>query len=282
VGIGANTQTTTVPPPRRGPSLLRAARSDLRTLKRYGPLVRALTRSSLRTENVGTILGSLWWLLHPLLLVLAYYILIHVMLRVHIPYFPIYILSSVLVWKFFQAGIRNAVWVTLSKESQMRQIAFPKIVLPVSTLLAESARLGVGLIVVVVAATGWGLYPDAKTPLLLIVFAVQFVFTLALAIFLSALNFFFRDVGNIIDYTFPIWFYLSPGLYTLASVPQKYMTVYLLNPYSTILPAYHNVLIDHVLPNFARLGVLFGISSVLLTFAYLFFVRVQSSFAKVN
>jgi homopolymeric O-antigen transport system permease protein len=280
--IGASTYAATVRLPGRGRSLLEAAAADLRALRRYGPLIRALTRSSLRTENVGTILGSVWWLLHPLLLVVAYYILIHVMLRVHVPYFPLYILSSVLAWKFFQAGTRNAVWVTLSKEAQMRQIAFPKIVLPISTLLAESARLGMGMLVVVVAAMGWGLYPDAKTPLLLIVFAVQFVFTLALAIFFSALNFFFRDVGNIIDYTFPIWFYLSPGLYTLASVPHKYMSVYLLNPFATILPAYHSVLIDQAMPNFARLGILFGVSCALLAFAYLFFVRVQSAFAKVN
>jgi homopolymeric O-antigen transport system permease protein len=262
--------------------LVRDALADLSALRRFGPLVRELASSSLRTENVGTLLGSLWWLIHPLMLVAAYVILIDVMLRASVPFYPLFILTSVLAWKFFQSGIRNAVTSTLAKEEQMRQIAFPKAVLPLSAILAEAVRFAFALVVLVIAAACWGRYPSVFTPLLVLVAAVQFVLTLAFAIFLSAVNFFVRDVRNFIDYGFPIWFYLSPGLYTLASVPAHYRTLYLINPLATILPAYHRILIDRHAPNFLHLGIVFSASLALLVAAYLFFVQVQSAFAKVN
>jgi lipopolysaccharide transport system permease protein len=212
----------------------------------------------------------------------AYVILIDVMLNAGTRRFPLFILTSVLAWKYFSAGVRNAIVLTISKEGHMRQIAFPKVVLPLATILAETVRFGFGLAVVLVAAVGWQRYPTAETPYLLIVIAVQLVFTLALAILFSALNFYLRDVLNFVTYLFPIWFYLSPGLYDLDRVPQHYLSLYLLNPFATILPAYHAILLEHAGPNFERLGIVGGISLLLLFGAYMIFVRLQSSFAKVN
>jgi lipopolysaccharide transport system permease protein len=267
--------------------LLKAAWNDLRAIRRYLPLVRELVSASLRTENVGTVLGYFWWLLHPLMQMAAYYVLVDLILHAtkgpdaH-RRFVLLILTTSMAWKYFSAGVRNSMSTTLAKEGRMRQIVFPKAVLPLASVLAESARFLIGISIVVAITPAFHRYPGFATPLILLVIVVQFVWGLAFALVCAALNFFLRDIANFVAYMFPLWYYLSPGLYRIDAVPHSWMHYYMINPFATILPAYQDIVIDSKMPNFFNLGVLFGISSVLLAGAYLLFVRLQPKFAKVN
>jgi lipopolysaccharide transport system permease protein len=275
-----------VPAPQRE-SLLRAAWNDLREIVRYFPLVRELVTSSLKTENVGTVLGYFWWLLHPLIQMAAYYVLVDVILNAtkgpdaH-RRFILLILTTTIAWKYFSAGVRNSINTTLNKEHRMRQVVFPKAVLPLSSLVAESARFLIGISIVVAVGPAFHHNPGYATPLILVVMVVQFVFGLAFALVCASLNFFLRDIANLVSYTFPLWYYLSPGLYPIDSVPQNWLHWYMINPFATILPAYQDIILDAKMPNFTNLGIVFGASSVLLAGAYLLFVRLQPYFAKVN
>jgi len=262
--------------------LLKAAWADLRATIHFFPLVRELVASSLKTENVGTVLGYLWWLLHPLMQMGAYVILVDVILQGSQRRFVLLVLTTLLAWKFFSAGVRDAINTTLNKEGRMRQIAFPKVVFPLSTMFADMIRFLVGLLVVLAVSPIWGLYPSKATPFLLVVTFVQLIFGLAFAVLFSALNFFLRDIGNFVTYMFPLWYYISPGLYRLDQVPPGWMHYYMINPFATLLPAYQEIILDQQLPNFRDLGIVFGGSCIFLVAAYLVFVRLQSSFAKVN
>jgi ABC-type polysaccharide/polyol phosphate export permease len=268
-------------------SLLTAAREDLRDLLRYLPLVRELVVSSLKTENVGTVLGYFWWLVHPLMQMATYFVLVDLILHAtkgpggH-RRFILLILVSALAWKYFSAGVRNSIGTTLSKEGRFRQLAFPKAVFPLSVFCAESARFLIGISFVIAVGPVFQDYPSFATPAIFVVMIVEFVFGLAVGLVLSALNFFLRDIANFVTYTFPLWWYMSPGIYPISAVPHTWIHYYMINPFATILPAYQNIVLDSKLPNFTNLGILFGISCFLLAFAYLVFVRLQPYFAKVN
>src|SRR5262245_20747202 len=186
---------------------------------------------------------------------MAYFVLVKVILHAGSHRFPLFILTSVMAWKFFTTGVLRSMTTTLSKEASMRQVAFPKIVLPISAVLSETALFAFGVAFIMVAAVFWHRYTSNETPFLLLVIPVQLVFTLAIGVLLAALNFFLRDMLNFVAYMFPLWFYLSPGLYNIDRVPEKWMNIYLLNPFATILPAYHAILLDHAAPNFERLAI---------------------------
>jgi ABC-type polysaccharide/polyol phosphate export permease len=149
-------------------------------------------------------------------------------------------------------------------------------------VLAETFRFGFGLVVVIAAGIGFGVTPDQTLPLVLLVVGVQLIFTVGVGFWLSALNIFFRDVQHLSDYLFRAWFFLSPTLYPLSHVPDRYRDLYDLNPFATILPAYHDVLLDQGLPDFARLGVVAGAGSLIAVAGYVVFVRLEPSFAKVH
>jgi ABC-type polysaccharide/polyol phosphate export permease len=255
--------------------------AELKRAVRYRPLVRYGVAASLRTENTGTFFGAVWWLLDPLLLMAVYVVFVDVILDRGGPDYPVFVLTGVITWKFFQAGVRNSIGFTLAKERQMRQVAFPKVVLPFSSVTAEAIHVLFGVGVLLLVAVAFGIAPSPVLALLPLVVAVQFVFTLGVAFLLSALNVFFRDVNHLTSYVFQLWFYLSPALYPVSAVPAQYRDLYELNPFATFLPAYQGLVIDHSLPDFGALGAVAAVSVAVLVFGYLVFVRLEPSFTKV-
>jgi ABC-type polysaccharide/polyol phosphate export permease len=115
-----------------------------------------------------------------------------------------------------------------------------------------------------------------------VIAAVQFVFTLALAILFSALNTFYRDVQNLLRHVIRIWFYMSPAIYLatdLKGSPFRYVLA--LNPFTYILTSYRNVAYYKVAPDWVALAVVLVISLVLLTLSIWVFKRLETGFAKI-
>ena len=266
-------------PPAR--SILRDAVAELRAVARYRHLLRYLTTSSLRTENANTVLGFVWWVLDPLLLMAVYVVLVGVLLGRGGPDFPIFILTAIIAWELFAKGSRDMVSATVRKERSMRQIAFPKAVLPLSEMIAATIHFAFAFLVLLVVAIPFGIYPSVYALLAVPIVLVQIVLTLGIGFFLSAFNIFFRDTHKLMRYVFRIGFYLSPTLYSVSRVPEQFRDIYQLNPFATLIPAYRDVVMEHTVPDFGALAVVLGASLVVLVFGYLFFVRMQPWFAKL-
>lgn len=255
--------------------------AELRDLARYRHLLRSLVSSSLRTENSNTVLGFLWWILDPLLLASVYVVLVGVILGRGGEDFPIFVLTAIIAWEFFVKSTRNAASTTVRRERTMRQVAFPKSVIPLSSALAGAVHFTAGFGVLLVVAIPFGITPSVIALLAIPVAVVQLAFTLGVAYFLSALNVFFRDTEKLTGYLFRVWFYLSPALYPVTLVPERFRDVYELNPFATFFTAYRSVVMEHEVPDLAALGVVAGASAVVLVLGYAFFVRLQPWFVKL-
>jgi ABC-type polysaccharide/polyol phosphate export permease len=269
------------PPPIERSSLLRDARDELRDLVRYRHLLRYLVRSSLRTENANTVFGFLWWILDPLLQCAVYVLFIGVILGMGGADFPIFVLTALIAWGLFSTGTIDAVTSTVRKEASMRQVAYPKSVIPLARIITAAIHFLAGYAVLLVVAVPFGIYPSAYALLGLPVALILLVFTLGVSYFLSAINVFFRDTTKLIRYVFRMWFYLSPGLYSVSQVPESFRSVYELNPFATFFTAFRDVVMYHRVPDVAALGVVLAVSVVLLALGYLFFVRLEPWFAKL-
>ncbi len=123
---------------------------------------------------------------------------------------------------------------------------------------------------------------------------VQLAFTLAVALVVSALNVFVRDVGNIARHVLRLWFYLSPGLYAMSQLQNSSIVkdahilgrIFEMNPFAVLFEAYRAVIYGTIaggpeLPDFVGLGELFAGSVVLSLIALAFFKRLEPQFAKV-
>jgi ABC-type polysaccharide/polyol phosphate export permease len=271
---------------RLGP--LRLISQAIREISSRRRLIRYLVQADLKKKGADTLLGNVWWVLDPLLQMLVYVLLVSVILDRKQPDYPLFIFAAILPWKWFTTAIGDAITSVSSQDRLIKQLQFPKIVLPTAATVAGVVNFAFGFI----ALGGLLLlfYRERATlylGLLPLIAVVQFVFTLAVAYAVSAVNVFYRDVGNVSRHALRLWFYLSPGLYgiaTLHSIGEHYPLLIQLmsfNPFFVLFNAYRAVIYDMQPPDWTSLSILLAVSVGLLALTTIFFKRVEPSFAKV-
>jgi lipopolysaccharide transport system permease protein len=277
---------------RPGPfALLGEAIEEITSRRR---LVRYLVQADIRKKGADTFLGNLWWVLDPLLQMGVYVVFVSLILSVKTPDYPLFVLSAILPWKWFTSSMNDASQSVVNQGALIRQIQFPKLVLPVAATSAAVVGFAFGMIPL---AGIMLLYPDrlsAYALLIPVVAFVQYVFTLGLSFFVAAVNVFFRDLGNVLRHALRLWFYLSPGLYPLSVLDNSatfranpiLRTIAHANPFATLFEAYRAIIYGKAetpphLPDFQSLGTLLVASLVLLALGTIAFKRLEPSFAKV-
>ena len=271
---------------RLGPlGLIAQAAREIRSRQR---LIRYLVQADLKKKGADTILGNIWWVLDPLLQMLVYVLLVSVILERKQEDYPLFIFAAILPWKWFTTAVGDAITSVSSQDRLIKQLQFPKIVLPTAATVAGVVNFAFGFLAL--AGLLVLFYWHRATPylaLLPLIAVVQFVFTLAVAYAVSAVNVFYRDVGNVSRHALRLWFYLSPGLYGVATlqsiaVNHKFLIeVMSLNPFFVLFNAYRAVIYDMTAPDWASLSILLVVSVGLLALTTVFFKRVEPSFAKV-
>jgi ABC-type polysaccharide/polyol phosphate export permease len=247
-------------------------------------LTRYLVQADLHRHGADTVLGNIWWVLDPLLQMVVYVILVSVIFKRGGEDYPLFIFSAILPWKWFSASVNDSITSVTTRERIIKQVNFPKIVLPVAATSSGIVSFAFGLIPLLGMMVLF--YSDRLTAWLLlipVVAVVQLVFTLAVAVCLAGVNVFFRDVGNVARHVLRIWFYLSPSLYSLDALTGNptLQAIMRLNPWATLFESYRDLIYNGTAPQWAALVILLFVSTFLLGLAMVFFKRVEPSFAKV-
>ena len=252
---------------------------DLRT---RGRLLQYLVGTDLKRTHADTVIGQLWWLIDPFFSMAIYSILVTVVFQKQIPDAPLFLFAAILPWQWFQTSLVDATTSVTARGNLIRQIQFPKIVLPAASTLAGGITFAFGLISLAVL---YLLYPWRLSPWLLtipIIAVVQYVFTLALAILFSGVNAFYRDVQNLLRHVTRIWFYASPAIYSVSALKGSvFGYVLAVNPFTYLLGSYRNVAYYGTGPHWVGLASVLVVSLVLLAFAIWTFKRVETGFAKI-
>ncbi len=258
--------------------------------------MRYLVQADIRKRGADTLLGNLWWVLDPLLQMAVYVVFVTIIVSRPTPDYPLFIFAAILPWKWFTATITDSTQSIVGKDQLIKQIQFPKIVLPTAATVAGVVSFGFGLLALLLLML---LYRDRITPYLLVIPViafVQFVFTLACSFLVAAGNVFFRDLGNVEAHLLRLWWFLSPGLYSLAILDalQTFKqhpilrTIAGANPFAILFEAYRKVIYGSAspegppgLPDFGSLGALLLASLVFLAITTIVFKRLEPSFAKI-
>ncbi len=277
---------------RPGPlRLIGEAIEDIRSRRR---LVRYLVQADIKKKGANTFLGNLWWIMDPLLQMGVYVVFVSLILSVKTEDYPLFILAAILPWKWFNSSISDAAGSVVSQEKLIKQIQFPKLVLPVAATTAGVVGFLFGLIPL---AGIMLLYHERISAFLVfipVIAFVQFVFTLGMSLLVSAINVFFRDLGNVLRHVLRLWFYLSPALYSMATLDASttfqtnpvLRTVAHANPFAVLFESYRAVIYGkpdgapHA-PDFSSLLILLVASIVLVGFGAIVFKRLEPTYAKV-
>ncbi len=228
-------------------------RAKLAELWCYRELIANLTIRDLKARYKNSILGVGWSLLNPLLMMMVFTLVYTVMLgQSNRRDYPAFILAGLLPWNFFSASIMAGTSSIVGNSHLIKKVYFPREVLPLSILLSNLVNFLIAMPVYVVLALALGVRFTPWALMLPIVIAVQMIFTIGVSFLLSAINVFYRDVQQIMDVVILAWFFLTPVIWDVGSLPASRVIAgievpvqrltYILNPMASIVSTYRDIL----------------------------------------
>ncbi|MGI8750605.1 MAG: ABC transporter permease [Thermoleophilaceae bacterium] len=232
----------------QGPS---AFGGDLRRLA-YLSWIIGLTEY--RLTYFGSVLGYLWSLMRPLLLFGVLYVMFSQIVDFgnDIPNYPVLLLMNIVLFNFFSDATTRGVTSVVERESLVRKMQFPRLVVPLARVLSAWLNLAISLVAVFVFLVGYGLTPRPGWLLLPLTVIPLAVLTLCVSMLLSALYVRYRDMAPIWAVFSTVLFYGSPVLYAIDKVPPGYREWMLrLNPIADLLEQTRKWVIDAGAPGAA-------------------------------
>jgi ABC-type polysaccharide/polyol phosphate export permease len=240
------------------------------------------------------VLGFVWSLLNPVLLVLTFVIVFKYLWEEPEANYSVKLFATMVAWRFFNTAVMDGANSVSVRVALLKRVSFPRLILPAASLLANFVDflLALGVVVLYFAAVrvtvNW-LY----VPLAILALCIQIVFTFGLSLITASLSVFYSDVQFIVGSLFQMWFFLSPVLYGATKAahttrfPEILKTLFFLNPMAPPLIAYRSVVpeqepwrVMHGYPYYVFLAISAGVAVVTAIIGWLVFKRLEGAFAK--
>jgi lipopolysaccharide transport system permease protein len=223
-----------------------AMRFGVRELWAYRELLYFLIWRDLKVRYAQTVLGVAWAVVQPLLTTVIFTVVFGRLARVPsdgIPY-PVFALAALVPWTYVSTAYSAAGTSVLNNANLITKVYFPRLVVPLAPVGAAAVDLAVGLVLLAVALVAYGLTPRpwalAVVPLALVAFALT---AAGVGCWVSALSVQYRDVKVLVPFVTTTWMYVSPVVYPLSRVPERWRVVYALNPLAGTLDGFRAALV---------------------------------------
>jgi lipopolysaccharide transport system permease protein len=248
-------------------------------------LLRELVKRDFQGRYAGSMLGFAWSFVQPLWLLLLFTFVFSTVLKIRVVdagnpggHFAAFLFSGLLPWIAIQEGVLRSSTSITDNSVLVKKLRFPAEILVVGVVLAALLHEAIAAVVflVVLAAIGdlaWG-----GLPMLLLALPLQILFTLGLGLLLSAVQVFFRDTAQLLTMLFAGWFYLTPIVYSLASVPARLRPWIELNPLTPLVELYRQAFLRGHLALVPGTGALAVSAAVLLFAGFWLFRRLKVAF----
>jgi ABC-type polysaccharide/polyol phosphate export permease len=235
----------------------------------------------LRGQYKQSILGYAWAFVNPLSQMIILSFVMSTIIRVptgDTPY-PLFLFVGLVPWIFFSGALSAGTDGVTNASSLVTKVYFPREVLPTAAVLTKLVDLTFGMLILGMLMVYYSDPPTVTALWFIPVFGIQLVFTLGLALPLSALNLYYHDVRFLVGVVLTLWFYLTPILYPADIVPEQYQWIFEINPMSLFTITYRRVILEGEVPDLDR--VLVGLAIALATFliGYWIFKKMERGFA---
>lgn len=259
------------------------ARLDLTDLWRYRELTLFLAWRDINVRYKQTVLGIVWVLMQPLLLMLMFTLVFGVVAKMPsdgLPY-PLFVYAGLLPWQFFAHALTEASTSVVANERLITKVYFPRLVIPIAAVLAGSVDLLVTLVLLFPLMLFFGTMPGIAVLALPFFLVVALATAVGIGLWLAALNVRFRDVRYTLPFLTQLWFLATPIVYPTRIVPEPWQQLIGLNPMAGVIEGFRWSLLGTPQPS-ATLMTVSAIAALLLLATGLFyFRRMERSFADV-
>jgi lipopolysaccharide transport system permease protein len=255
--------------------------ADIREVWRYRELLFTLAGRDIRVRYKQAALGIAWAVMQPIVQMVIYTIVFNRLANIHsdVPVaYPLFCFAGVVIWGLFSTGLSQATSSLVENESMIKKVYFPRIVMPFASVLVACVDFAIAFALVLVAMPIFG------APFHLTIFLTPFLAVLAalcalgIGLWTSAINIQFRDVRYALPFFLQLMIFVTPVFYSSSMIPEQWRFLLLLNPMSAVVDGFRAALFGGELP-WARLGLAFALAMTTTTLGFLYFRRMEHTFA---
>ncbi len=251
---------------------------------KWKDLILILALTNLKQRYKQRYLRFAWAVIHPLFMMAVFTIVFSRVAKLPsegVPY-PLFSFTALVPWTFFASSLSFCVYCLNAQFNLITRINFPKITIPLGSILATSFDFLIAICLLIVMFFLYRFTIDPKAILIIPIIIIQLIFTIGVGLILSIANVYLRDIQNALPLIMQAWMLASPVGYSLNMVVNdKLRFFYLLNPMAGILDSYRRVLLHNQLPSLYYLGMAFVVALITFIFGYWFFKRNEAHMADI-
>lgn len=266
-----------------------AMRSNLRELLRYRYLFEQMVRRELRQKYKGSALGVLWYVVNPLVLMGVYSVMFTYVLRrpFQVTDYALFVLVGIVIWTFFSQALLSATSSLLDQGALVRKAVFPRETIPAAVVTVQLVTFcAIFALITPVVLIVHGSF-SAWLLLLPLFIAVLYVFSLGLALIVSVLHAYFRDVGPILGAALLPWFFITPIFFRASTFPGAHSHHWVkpllrwVNPVAPFVDSIRSIVFDASGPGWVTTGYVVGVGAATLVIGVVLFRRMEGELAVV-
>ena len=247
----------------------------------YRELLWNLAHREITQRYKQSILGYAWVIINPLAQLLVMNFVFSTILKVNslgVP-FIIFLSVALLPWNLFTQSLTSSTGALVGNSNLITKIYFPREILVYATIIAKLVDYFYSCIVLVIFFILFRTSISINILWIPAILAIQLIFTMGLSLILAAFNLFYRDIQYLLNLILMVWMYLTPIMYPVEMLPEKYRFIFMLNPMAVIVNAYRQVMLSGSGPNLNSLGLALLMSVTVFIIGFLVFKKFEGEFA---
>lgn len=257
--------------------------ADLRELLRRRELLYTITLREIQIRYKQSLLGIAWAVLQPLSMMVVFTVVFSRLAKIPsdgIPY-PIFSYGALLPWSFFSTGVSFAIPSVVNNSDLLRKIYFPREIFPCASVLAACVDFGIASSIFVLMILFYQVRLSWNILYVFPLVLIQIVFALGISLFAAAVNVRYRDIKYALPLVLQLWMYATPVVYPVSIVPERFRSLYMLNPMAGLIEGYRQVILRRLPPHLGRLGLAASVAIVVFLLSYWYFKREEMTFADI-
>jgi lipopolysaccharide transport system permease protein len=256
---------------------------DLAELHRYRDLLAYMTLRGIKARFAQSALGIGWAVAQPVMTMLIFTVIFGRVARISFGGLP-YALAAfcgIVPWTFFSSGLTSAATSLTQNAEMLKKIYFPRLILPLSAVAARFVDLGISLVLLAGMVAWYRIWPRPEALFLIpISIGIALLAALGLGLWLGAMAIQYRDVAYGLTFLSQMIMYVSPVIYPVSLIPNRFLPIYGLNPIAGVIAGFRAVLESGPIP--WRLIIEGGIVAIVLfVFGIYYFRKSERVFADV-
>jgi lipopolysaccharide transport system permease protein len=254
---------------------------DVREIWSYRELLGFLAWRDLKVRYKQTAIGVAWAVIQPLAMMAVFTVFFGQLARVPSDGHPyhLFALAALIPWALF-ARVLSASSDSLIRDQRLiSKVYFPRLIVPLSTAIAALVDFAISIALLLALVLASGLVPSSKVLALLPLTLLLVIAALGVGFWLSSLNVEFRDVQHVLPFLTQLWFFLTPVVYPVSLVPDRFQLLYSLNPMVGVIEGYRWILLGSSSPSSLSLTVSVVVAVALLVSGTIYFRSRERGFA---